>query len=156
MKKEIAAAVCFFKTLLMPRSRPDPEKADLFFESLAVALMEKFRGHWFPENPSRGQAYRYASVRSHFQFKADPSTVSWCVKYWAVWNHFGFLFFFFCRCIRINEFRQQDADVLRACEESRIEIHELELPVNLTVWVDPGEVSYRLHFYSTRFSLVKE
>lgn len=81
MKKEIAAAVCFFKTLLMPRARPDPEKADLFFERLAVALMEKFRGHWFPENPSRGQAYRYASVRSHVQFKADPSTVSCCVKY---------------------------------------------------------------------------
>lgn len=37
--------------------------------------------------------------------------------------------------------------MLRACEESRIQMHELELPVNLTVWVDPGEVSYRLHFW---------
>lgn len=53
-----------------------------------------------------------------------------------------------CRCIRINEFQQLDLEVLRACEESRIQMHELELPVNLTVWVDPGEVSYRLHLYS--------
>lgn len=63
MKREIAAAVCCFKTL-MPRARPDPERTDLFFERLAVALMEKFSGHWFPENPSRGQAYRFDSVRT--------------------------------------------------------------------------------------------
>lgn len=65
MKREIAAAVCCFKTLLMPKTQPDPEKTDLFFERLSVALMEKFSGHWFPENPSRGQAYRYGSLSNH-------------------------------------------------------------------------------------------
>ncbi|TNM93464.1 hypothetical protein fugu_001640 [Takifugu bimaculatus] len=104
MKKEIAAAVCCLKALLAPRARLDPEKTDLFLERLSVALMEKFSGHWFPENPSRGQAYR---------------------------------------CIRINEVQQWDPEVLRACRESRIQMSQLELPVNLTLWVDPGEVCYR-------------
>lgn len=59
MKREITAAVCCLKTLLTPRARLDPQKIDLFLERFTVALMEKFSGHWFPENPSRGQAYRY-------------------------------------------------------------------------------------------------
>uniref|UniRef100_A0A3B5KNA3 B-cell translocation gene 3 n=1 Tax=Takifugu rubripes TaxID=31033 RepID=A0A3B5KNA3_TAKRU len=110
MKKEIAAAVCCLKALLAPRARLDPEKTDLFLERLSVALMEKFSGHWFPENPSRGQAYR---------------------------------------CIRINEVQQWDPEVLRACRESRIQMSQLELPVNLTLWVDPGEVCYRSHNFTS-------
>ncbi|XP_056883854.1 protein BTG3-like [Takifugu flavidus] len=113
MKKEIAAAVCCLKALLAPRARLDPEKTDLFLERLSVALMEKFSGHWFPENPSRGQAYR---------------------------------------CIRINEVQQWDPEVLRACRESRIQMSQLELPVNLTLWVDPGEVCYRIGENNPPFS----
>lgn len=146
MKREITAAVCCFKTLMMPRAQPHLEKTNLFFEKLGVVLMEKFTGHWFPENPSRGQAYRYRSQIAMWRF-----LVFCCCFFFEIimlqYEYSGVI----CRCIRINEFQQQDPEVLRACEDSRMEMHELELPVNLTVWVDPGEVSYRLHYYSGWF-----
>lgn len=58
MKKEIAAVVFFLKRLIKKVERLDTQKVDLFVERLTVALQEKFRGHWYPDNPSKGQAFR--------------------------------------------------------------------------------------------------
>lgn len=59
MKREIAAVVSFFlKALVKKGGKLELQKMDLFVERLAVALQEKFKGHWYPENPNKGQAYR--------------------------------------------------------------------------------------------------
>lgn len=58
MRREIAAVVFFLKRLVKKGEKVESHKVDLFVERLAVALQEKFKGHWYPENPSKGQAYR--------------------------------------------------------------------------------------------------
>lgn len=104
MKKEIAAVVFFLKRLIRKAERLQTEQVDQFVERLTVALQEKFRGHWYPDNPSKGQAFR---------------------------------------CIRMNGFQGEDPDVGRACQESGVLYGELGLPLELTLWVDPGEVCCR-------------
>lgn len=61
MKKEIAAVVFFLKRLIKTAEKLDAERVDLFVERLTVALQEKYRGHWYPDNPSKGQAFRYST-----------------------------------------------------------------------------------------------
>uniref|UniRef100_A0A9J8D1P6 B-cell translocation gene 3 n=1 Tax=Cyprinus carpio carpio TaxID=630221 RepID=A0A9J8D1P6_CYPCA len=104
MKKEIAAVVFFLKRLIKKAEKLDVEKVDLFVECLTVALQEKYKGHWYPDNPSKGQAFR---------------------------------------CIRVNRFHKEDAELLRACAESGVQYKDLSLPKELTLWVDPGEVCCR-------------
>ena len=58
MKKEIAAVVFFLKRLIRKTEKLEIEQVEQVVERLTVALQEKFRGHWYPDNPSRGQAYR--------------------------------------------------------------------------------------------------
>lgn len=58
MKKEIAAVVFFLKRLIKKVEKLETQKLDLFVEQFTVALQEKFRGHWYPDNPSKGQAFR--------------------------------------------------------------------------------------------------
>lgn len=59
MRREIAAVVFFLKRLVKKGEKLEAEMVELFVERLAVALQEKFKGHWYPENPSKGQAYRW-------------------------------------------------------------------------------------------------
>ena len=59
MKKEIAAVVFFMKRLIRKTEKLEIEKVEHFVERLAVALHEKYRGHWYPEKPNKGQAFRY-------------------------------------------------------------------------------------------------
>lgn len=104
MKKEIAAVVFFLKRLIKKAEKLDAEKVDLFVERLTGALQEKYKGHWYPDNPSKGQAFR---------------------------------------CIRVNRFHKEDAELLRSCAESGVQYKDLGLPKELTLWVDPGEVCCR-------------
>lgn len=62
MRREIAAVVFFLKRLVKRGDKLESHKIELFVERLAVALQEKFKGHWYPENPSKGQAYRCRSM----------------------------------------------------------------------------------------------
>jgi len=64
MRREIAAVVFFLKRLVIKGGKLETHKIDLFVERLAVALQEKFKGHWYPGNPSKGQAYRCCSLSS--------------------------------------------------------------------------------------------
>ncbi|XP_026225793.1 protein BTG3 [Anabas testudineus] len=76
MRREIAAVVFFLKRLVKKGEKVESHKVDLFVERLAVALQEKFKGHWYPENPSKGQAYRCIRVnRFHRQ---DPEIFRAC------------------------------------------------------------------------------
>lgn len=71
MRREIAAVVFFLKRLVKNGEKLESHKIELFVERLAVALQEKFRGHWYPENPSKGQAYRCGSA-----FLCSPPAIS--------------------------------------------------------------------------------
>ncbi|XP_061105992.1 protein BTG3 [Conger conger] len=104
MKKEIAAVVFFMKRLIRKTEKLEIEKVEHFVERLAVALQEKYRGHWYPEKPSKGQAFR---------------------------------------CIRVNRLQREDPQLFRACQESGVQYRDLGLPLELTLWVDPGEVCCR-------------
>lgn len=43
----------------------------------------------------------------------------------------------------MNRVRLQDPVLLRACGRSSVRYEDLGLPQEMTVWVDPGEVSCR-------------
>lgn len=47
------------------------------------------------------------------------------------------------RCIRINENDRHDPNLELACHQCQIEYDQLKLPIELTLWVDPEEVTCR-------------
>ncbi|XP_029303484.1 protein BTG4 [Cottoperca gobio] len=55
------------------------------------------------------------------------------------------------RCLRMNRVQLQDPVLLQACERSAVRYEDLGLPQEVTVWVDPGEVSCRYGEQSTPF-----
>ncbi|XP_061595174.1 maternal B9.10 protein-like [Cololabis saira] len=55
------------------------------------------------------------------------------------------------RCLRMNRVRQQDPVLQQACDRSLVRYEDLGLPQELTVWVDPGEVSCRYGEQSSPF-----
>lgn len=59
MKREVNAGVDFLKRLAVAHGKLDEARADVFGEKLQKILLDKYHGHWYPESPSRGQAYRY-------------------------------------------------------------------------------------------------
>ncbi|XP_053316265.1 protein BTG3-like, partial [Spea bombifrons] len=104
MKEELLAAVEYMKILINRFNRLDPVKVWTFGEKLIEILAHKYTGHWYPEKPIRGQAYR---------------------------------------CIRVNR-QYQDDGILDACSFSGLIYSELSLPKEMTLWIDPYEVSCRL------------
>ncbi|KAL3042430.1 hypothetical protein OYC64_020382 [Pagothenia borchgrevinki] len=76
MRREIAAVVFFLKRLVIKGGKLETHKIDLFVERLAVALQEKFKGHWYPGNPSKGQAYR--CIRVNRVQRQDPELLRAC------------------------------------------------------------------------------
>jgi protein Tob/BTG len=104
MHIEIQVALNFVISYLynkLPRRR-----VNLFGEELERALRDKFNGHWYPDKPVRGSAYR---------------------------------------CIKTGT-GPVDPVLERAARESGIPVQDIleNMPQELAVWVDPGEVSYRI------------
>uniref|UniRef100_A0A8C5TCA0 Anti-proliferative protein domain-containing protein n=1 Tax=Malurus cyaneus samueli TaxID=2593467 RepID=A0A8C5TCA0_9PASS len=115
MKDEIASAVFFITKLVRKKEKLSKHKLDKFAAKLSAILFEKYKNHWYPENPCRGHAFR---------------------------------------CIRVN--RQAREPLLeQACAESGVELTELSLPEELTLWVDPFEVSCRYGENSQPFSVAR-
>lgn len=76
MRREIAAALFFLKRLLKRNNKLDSEKIELFAERFAFILQEKFKGHWYPDSPSKGQAYR--CIRINRVHRQDPDILRAC------------------------------------------------------------------------------
>lgn len=55
------------------------------------------------------------------------------------------------RCLRMNRSRLRDPTLQQACERSVVLYEDLGLPQELTLWVDPGEVSCRYGEHSAPF-----
>lgn len=80
------------------------EKIKEFSRKLSVILQNRFRNHWYPDKPTKGQGYR---------------------------------------CIRINANCKVDDNIEQACNECGLSYDLLRLPVELTLWIDPNEVTCR-------------
>lgn len=104
MKDEIAAAADFLTRLVAKNETLTKEKVDQFRENITAVLTEKFKNHWFPENPSKGQAFR---------------------------------------CIRINENIRHEPALELVCKNIGLKYNELMMPIELTLWIDPEDVTVR-------------
>ncbi|XP_078511619.1 protein BTG3-like isoform X1 [Lissotriton helveticus] len=60
------------------------------------------------------------------------------------------------RCIRINRKQQVDESLLRACDASGLAYSELPLPNEMSLWIDPSEVSCRLGENSSHFTVTPD
>ncbi|XP_017778125.1 PREDICTED: protein Tob1-like [Nicrophorus vespilloides] len=103
MHIEVQIALNFVISYLynkLPRRR-----VNIFGEELEKALKDKFQGHWYPDKPFKGSAFRCLKT-------GDPI----------------------------------DKVLEKAARESGVPIQDIleNLPQELAVWVDPGEVSYRI------------
>ncbi|XP_078507217.1 protein BTG3-like [Lissotriton helveticus] len=112
MRAEIDAGVSLILKLLNRRRKFHPRRVERFGEVLTSLLLLKYEGHWYPDAPMRGQAYR---------------------------------------CIRINPWQFVDESVLKACAQSGLVYSKMPLPVEITLWIDPYEVSCRLGENNTSF-----
>ncbi|KAI7812445.1 protein BTG4 [Triplophysa rosa] len=59
------------------------------------------------------------------------------------------------RCLRMNKAQLKDPVIARACCRSGIIYEDLCLPKEITIWVDPGEVSCRYGEKSTPFCVTQ-
>lgn len=67
MQLEVTAAINLIAANLynkLPRRR-----VDAFAEELEKGIFSKFQGHWYPDNPSQGAAFRCLNVSGE---KTDP------------------------------------------------------------------------------------
>ncbi|XP_041426490.1 B-cell translocation gene 5, gene 2 S homeolog isoform X2 [Xenopus laevis] len=113
MREEIVAGVNYLKALTNGSYRLDPVLVEVFGERLMEILCRRYTGHWYPEKPMKGQAYR---------------------------------------CIRINQ-HQKDESILEACALCGITDTDLALPREITLWIDPYEVSCQLREYSHPYTV---
>ncbi|XP_066531669.1 protein Tob2 [Hoplias malabaricus] len=103
MHLEVKVALNFIVSYLynkLPRRR-----ADLFGEELERILMSRFEGHWYPEAPLRGSAFR---------------------------------------CLHLGAPRDPIVDL--AARRSGLDTEEVRanVPPELSIWIDPYEVSYQI------------
>lgn len=75
MKEEVSVAVRFLTKLIEKNTANvnqgiEKEQLDVFRERLVELLCDRFRNHWFPEKPQRGQGYR--CIRLNESDRKDP------------------------------------------------------------------------------------
>lgn len=108
MMEEISSAIDFLIRMLKLQHQNcniSEKKLDMFRSSLTNILRNRYKDHWFPENPNRGSAYR---------------------------------------CLRINS--KMDPIIAEAINATGLHVSYFRkfFPFELTLWIDPQEVSYRI------------
>uniref|UniRef100_A0A8C0ZA18 BTG anti-proliferation factor 4 n=1 Tax=Cyanistes caeruleus TaxID=156563 RepID=A0A8C0ZA18_CYACU len=78
MRDEIAATVFFITKLVKKEEKLSKHEIDKFAAQLTTVLFEKYRNHWYLDNPSRGQAFR--CIRINKQQARDPLLEQACVE----------------------------------------------------------------------------
>lgn len=58
MKDEIAATVVFITRLVKKQDKLSKHTTEKFAAKLTTILFEKYKNHWYLDNPSKGQAFR--------------------------------------------------------------------------------------------------
>lgn len=65
MRNEITAAALFLVQLIEKNEKFSPDQLDCFRRCLIELLTERFKNHWFPDKPFKGQGYRCIRVNGH-------------------------------------------------------------------------------------------
>ena len=78
MREEIAAAVVFITRLVKKNDKLTVDQVQNFSDSLSIILLDKFKDHWYHEDPAKGQAYR--CIRINEAQPVDPVLVQAAIK----------------------------------------------------------------------------
>ncbi|XP_075047669.1 maternal B9.10 protein-like [Mixophyes fleayi] len=78
MHLEIEAAVTFLMKVLSLKKTLNPDQLDSLGKNLIILLSDKYQGHWYPDKPDRGQAYRCIRINS-WQY-VDESLLQACTQ----------------------------------------------------------------------------
>lgn len=65
MRNEITAAVLFLVQLIEKSEKFSPDQLECFRRHLVELLTERFKNHWFPDKPFKGQGYRCIRVNGN-------------------------------------------------------------------------------------------
>ncbi|XP_040276344.1 protein BTG3-like isoform X2 [Bufo bufo] len=76
MHLEIKAAVNFLVKILGLKKTMKPHELDALGKHLVCILCDKYQGHWYPDMPARGQAFRCIRINA-WQY-ADESLLQAC------------------------------------------------------------------------------
>ncbi|XP_039206523.1 protein BTG4 [Crotalus tigris] len=70
MKDEIAATVFFITRLVKRHNKLNKQQMEMFASTLTTLLFERYKNHWYLDNPTKGQGFRCIRL-NHLQAK-DP------------------------------------------------------------------------------------
>ncbi|XP_075462797.1 uncharacterized protein LOC142498172 [Ascaphus truei] len=77
MREELLAGVRYLKSLISNSQQLDLHKVETFEEKLAEVLCKRYTGHWYPETPMKGQAYRCIRINRQ---QEDESLLEACAQ----------------------------------------------------------------------------
>ncbi|XP_073473168.1 protein BTG3 [Aquarana catesbeiana] len=87
MKNEISAVVFFLSKLLKNNRNLSEEDIEIFSEELSRILYDKYVNHWYPEMPTKGQAYR--CIRVNRYQGVDPDLQKACFNSGLLYEELG-------------------------------------------------------------------
>ncbi|KAM9298807.1 protein BTG3-like [Gastrophryne carolinensis] len=78
MHEEVKLGASYIVRLLNRHQKLNSEQTERFTETLTSILCDKFEGHWYPDCPQKGQAYRCIRIEDSLQ--VDDSVLKACVR----------------------------------------------------------------------------
>uniref|UniRef100_A0A4X2LY26 BTG anti-proliferation factor 4 n=1 Tax=Vombatus ursinus TaxID=29139 RepID=A0A4X2LY26_VOMUR len=87
MKDEIATTIFFITRLVKKSDKLSKQQIEEFAAKLMAILFETYRTHWYPDIPSKGQAFR--CIRINKQQKKDPLLERACAESNVNFFHLG-------------------------------------------------------------------